>query len=614
MENVSSHTKGPFAQEVALELDRMLDKLRGFTGETNDFWCIYAKYLAKVASSPKAVVVAKASHAESTWVMVGAYPHDQGEAATFPFTDFQSLRFDGPLLVEKFDFGTIVFLHLDLGHSSEKVIAAIQVPPQKVDQVAAVTPYLVLNNSLASQYRFRKIAEDSIEKVELLAGAVDFSILVNKEEKFVLAAMLFCNELAARYACDNVSLGWIENGYVRVKAVSRRDHFDKKSEAVAAIEKVMEETFDQDMEVVWPAAQEAACVSRDHQAYANDTACNNVCSIPLRLDEEPIAVVTLERTRKPFSVKEVNAFRLLCDQSVRRLADLKTWDRWIGQVIAERFKEKAAGLLGFEHTWAKLFALAGVFILAVLCFVKVTHRVEATAILRSENVRFLTSPFDGHIDSVSVRLGDSVKSGEPLLQLDQSDLRLEEAGLLAEQARYQREFEKARASNALADMRIAQSRQAQATAQLNIVRHKLAQSIVGAPFDGVVVEGDLKGNIGAPVRQGDVLFRLAKTDMLYVEIEIKEDDMHFYSGMTGGELALASRPNETFGLRLLKVEPVAIAKEGGNVFVMRGVLDSSVDWWRPGMTGIAKLNAEKRTLLWIFTHKTVEFLRLYFWW
>ena len=35
---------------------------------------------------------------------------------------------------------------------------------------------------------------------------------------------------------------------------------------------------------------------------------------------------------------------------------------------------------------------------------------------------------------------------------------------------------------------------------------------------------------------------------------------------------------------------------------------------RPGMSGLCKLNVEKRTLLWILTHRTVDFLRLWLWW
>ena len=55
--------------------------------------------------------------------------------------------------------------------------------------------------------------------------------------------------------------------------------------------------------------------------------------------------------------------------------------------------------------------------------------------------------------------------------------------------------------------------------------------------------------------------------------------------------------------------------EGGVVFEARAGLQSApADWWRPGMTGIAKIDMGERSLWWIFTHKTSDYLRRKLWW
>jgi len=65
----------------------------------------------------------------------------------------------------------------------------------------------------------------------------------------------------------------------------------------------------------------------------------------------------------------------------------------------------------------------------------------------------------------------------------------------------------------------------------------------------------------------------------------------------------------------MSLEPVAVPEEEGNVFVVHcNFPEPPQDWWRPGMTGVGKLNVGKRTLLWIVTHRTVDFLRLKLWW
>jgi len=32
------------------------------------------------------------------------------------------------------------------------------------------------------------------------------------------------------------------------------------------------------------------------------------------------------------------------------------------------------------------------------------------------------------------------------------------------------------------------------------------------------------------------------------------------------------------------------------------------------MSGVAKINVGKRNIMWIFTHRTIDYLRIFFWW
>ena len=119
----------------------------------------------------------------------------------------------------------------------------------------------------------------------------------------------------------------------------------------------------------------------------------------------------------------------------------------------------------------------------------------------------------------------------------------------------------------------------------------------------------------APVKQGDALFKVARLDSLFVEAEINERDVHEILGRQTGEISFVSQPKLKFPVRIEKIEPAAFPKAEGNVFLVRcAFVDGPQPWWRPGMSGLCKLNVEKRTLVWIFTHRTVDFLRMLFWW
>ncbi len=48
---------------------------------------------------------------------------------------------------------------------------------------------------------------------------------------------------------------------------------------------------------------------------------------------------------------------------------------------------------------------------------------------------------------------------------------------------------------------------------------------------------------------------------------------------------------------------------------LRVMLDQAPEsWWRPGMTGLAQIDAGERRIFWIWTHRVVDSLRLKLWW
>jgi hypothetical protein len=56
------------------------------------------------------------------------------------------------------------------------------------------------------------------------------------------------------------------------------------------------------------------------------------------------------------------------------------------------------------------------------------------------------------------------------------------------------------------------------------------------------------------------------------------------------------------------------AKEGANGFKVYAVLDAAPrNEWRPGMMGEARIDVQKRPLIWLWTHRVIDFVRLKLW-
>jgi hypothetical protein len=518
-----------------------------------------------------------------------------------------------PIPTRKSEFGIGVKFVFEETHNN--CVALFLLVAVSEEQVREVIARLRLMANLPDIYQSTRALVEARNDIEKFAGALDLMVLVNAEDRFLGAALTTCNELTTRFHCDRVSLGWSASNYIKVKAISRTEKFERKANVINALELAMEECLEQNEEIIFPEPPGVRYVSRDHETFARAQGVDNICSVPLRVESGPVAVLTFERNATPFTEIEAAQLRLCADQSARRLDDLHRLDRWFGARWIAALKRQMQSLIGVEHTWAKLLAILVVIALAVLFFGKVEYRVEAPFVLESEDIMYVPAPFDGYIERVDVKVGDIVKADDPLLTFDSRDMIFQKTALLADQSRYLREMQKARADNAPAERLIAEAQLQQTNANLSLTRHRLAQAGVVAPFDGVVVEGDLRERIGAPINQGEILFKIAKLENLYVELAVDERDKHELTETGSGEIAFASQPKLKFSIRVERIEPVAEVRDGGNVFPVRATFVGPLEtWYRPGMTGVGKLTVGKRRLIWIFTHETIDFLRMLLWW
>ncbi len=113
------------------------------------------------------------------------------------------------------------------------------------------------------------------------------------------------------------------------------EKFSRKMKLVQDIESAMEESFDQDIETVYPPAADATYVSRSAAELSSRHGPTAVLNLPLRKAGKAIATLTLERpVDQPFALEEVETLRLTCDLCIARLENLHRHDRWFGARMA----------------------------------------------------------------------------------------------------------------------------------------------------------------------------------------------------------------------------------------------------------------------------------------
>ena len=419
------------------------------------------------------------------------------------------------------------------------------------------------------------------------------------------AAAALCAELCELLQAARASVGLLQPAGLRLAGSSHPGRIDPDHAAATAILDAMQEAIDQHQPVAWPAAAGSDCITLA-QRQLGGPGC--ACTVPLVDDTRVVGALTIERTAPAFSAAEL---ALLAD--VARLAgpvlELK---RQLAQPWRSRAWQ-ATRLALATPSRRTLLGGAGVLAFAALLAVPVPWRVSAPARLEGAVQRAVVAATDGFLQQANVRPGDRVRSGQVLAELNAQDLELERRRRESELRQHEGAYRAAQARADRAQMVAAQAKAAETQALLSLVETQLQRSRIEAPFDGIVIKGDLGPNLGAPVQRGEVLMVLAPNDSFRLILEVDEADLAAIVPGQRGELALAAQPERPLPFVTRRIVPVAAAADGRNFFEVEAALQQQLPQLRPGLSGVAKVEAGSRPLGWLLSHRLLAWLRLAWW-
>lgn len=429
-------------------------------------------------------------------------------------------------------------------------------------------------------------------------------------------ATAVATELATRLRAERVSLGLVRRGQMRVVALSHSARFDPRANLARDLTAAMEEAADQDAVLTHPVVPGAALrITRAHEELATRHGGTAACTVPLAHRGAVIGALTLERSRGPAFDAEALSF---CTGAAELLAPVLVLAQAAETRLLERGREALRGLFVRlrepGHPQTKASAGLVVLVVALLAWVPVRHRIIAEATLEGRVQRAIVAGLDGYVAEAHARAGDVVQEGQVLARLDERDLRLERRKTLGRREQLRKEHREALAGHDRVEVAILGAKIAQAEAQLELLEENLVRTQLVAPFDGVVVRGDLSQSLGAPVDKGAVLFEVAPLDGYRIILKVDDQDMAELVEGARGRLALAALPGRSLGLAVEQITPVATAEDGRNTFRVEAHLEEEPSQsLRPGMEGMAKIEVGRRSLLWIASHRLVDALRLAAW-
>ncbi|HUB24040.1 MAG TPA: HlyD family efflux transporter periplasmic adaptor subunit [Tepidisphaeraceae bacterium] len=472
-------------------------------------------------------------------------------------------------------------------------------------------------------YNVKRNAEQSQVIAESHQSVLQFATAVAAATGFESAAMNLCNELASRSSAVRVALGWIKGEYVKVVAFSHTEEFDKKQEMVVELQKVMEECVDQEEPVHFdPGGNGSANVTRAAANYSRTQGGHGVLCLPLRHHAEIVGVVVLEfAPDAPISPQTLTSLSVAVDLLAPQLDDRYKNDRWLITKTGIAIRDLAEKIIGPQYMLAKTISVGVAALLIFVSVFSMMYHVRAPFEFEAVNKTTISSPIDGYIETVDVRPGARVHKGDVLLTFRTVELKkkLNEAIARAKKAeddafQAQDASEEDPSKQGEYEVHIQEERAAEADAQL--FQLQIDESTIRAPADGIVLTGDLEDQINSFKKEGDELFTFQSGNDLRADLSVAENDIQeVVQYGHGGMLTTTSLPSVKFPFTIQRIDPEGQAKDGSNVFhVFVTVPDSGRhEEWRPGMQGEAKIDIQRRRLVWIWTHKFIDWLRLKSW-
>lgn len=430
-------------------------------------------------------------------------------------------------------------------------------------------------------------------------------------------AFAITNGLKAKFGCDEVAISILHDDTARMLSVSGMDTLHPRSPGTKATLCAMEEAADAETNVVCPDnhGEKAIADLPMHQEWLKDSKSVAVASIPLRHADEIVGVISFRRADGTvFSDEELDA----ADKLVAPLASGLLLLDQANRSLLTHAKHSLGSVTGKWKTLHKRTRTG--ILLATVAFVgwmllgTTTYTLQVPCEVVAGEPLDIAVPFESQLTKAHVRPGDFVQAGQPLVEFDTKPLMAEHQRLSAQLKIAEIATVESLTVNDIAGAGRARNQAEAARASLAMISEQIGQSIVVAPFDGYVIEGNVLQRVGETLVVGTPLLQLAAADKLAVDLRVDEAGATYVArGMTG-EFSTLARPGEAWECEVAQVDASASIVEGENTFMARAEPQGvTADWLRPGMQGIARIDTTSKPVWWVYLHGVTDWVRMQAW-
>ncbi|MBX2867973.1 MAG: efflux RND transporter periplasmic adaptor subunit [Acidiferrobacterales bacterium] len=493
-------------------------------------------------------------------------------------------------------------------------VVALEVLQTDPEELPRIMRQLQWGVSWLEAFYLRYQASEDESTIDRLVTALYLTSAASRESSCKEATTYLVAELATRLDCERVSCGFIDGRRMKVESLSHSGQFGRQMNLVNSIGKAMEEAAQQNSVINYPDATGSGRITHQHQNLAMLQNGGAILTVPLVAEGRNIGAITLERSiAESFDEDTAQLCETVGTIIGPILAEKKKNDRWIFTKIKDSTATQLARLIGPRYIGRKLFVASTVIAIASLYYAKGDFNIVADMVLEGAERRAVVTPYDGFVSVSNKRVGDTVKTGDTLAALDDTDLRLDLVEVISTKAQAQSQYDEAVATYDRAKAKVFKAKVEQSEANERLINEKLKRTTLQSPLDGIIVKGDLSQSLGAAVNRGEVLFEISSLFKYRVNFRVDERDIDHVKPGQNAKILLSALPSKEIEVTVDSITPLTSAADGRNFFRVDASLSDQEGNLRPGMEGVAKIRVAERRYVWIWTRELFNWVKLWLW-
>jgi len=432
-------------------------------------------------------------------------------------------------------------------------------------------------------------------------------------------AFAITNTLRNQTGSDQVSLGLVKGKNIKIISVSGHDEVHKSSPEVGCIQEAMEECLDIDQLIIYQKEKKDSedripleyRLHRQWHEFAGNAA---VASIPLHSEEGCRAILSLKsNASQPFNMKKMQEIRELTEPYTPAFVLVEKANRHLLTHAAQSISSSVKAVVQPKRWTIKTVLLLSLAFAAWFLLGTMDYQITVSGTVLPAHERHLAAPMQGVLSSANVIRGEQFQKGAVLCTLDRQDLLMERTMLNTQIKAAQ--LEKNISDNNENDIgaELAEANIKFLQAKLNILNRQIKRTVIEAPFDGWVVNGDLRKRLGEVVMLGEPLYEIASSQEWLLKLEVPEHLSADLKTALTGQYATNAKPEIKHSLCILNYSPSARLENGRNVYIAEARTDMNQAWIKAGMEGVAKIKIDRRRIWWVVLHKIINFTHLHLW-